>query len=108
MERPGAHGLDRPLARWCAVGIFLLSAAALAYIHRADLLGGTQLGTVAGNDPLLLCVRARSSEIEKMEQEGMLKPNQVERALGQLEAICRAQLNMEQSSGAPAPPTLPQ
>ncbi len=99
MERPAAHVLDRPLARWCAVGVFLLSAAALAYIHRADLLGGTQPGAVAGNDPLALCIRARSSEIEKMRQEGMLKSDQAERALGQLEPICRAQLNMEQSSG---------
>jgi hypothetical protein len=107
-RRAAVHVLDRPAARWCAVAVFLLSAAALAYIHRGDLFGGTQPATVAATDPLGLCMEARRAEIEKMQQEGMLKPDQVERSLGQLEPICRAQLNMEQSSGPPAPPTLPQ
>ncbi|MGH8721943.1 MAG: hypothetical protein ACREU4_08160, partial [Burkholderiales bacterium] len=79
------------------------------YIHRSDLFGGTESGTGAGDDPLALCMQSRSAEIQKMQQEGLLKPDQVERALGQLEPICRAQLNMEQQpSGPAAPPTLPQ
>ena len=104
-EHPRAHFLDRPAARWCAAAVFLLCAAALAYIHRGDLLGGTESAS-AGGGPLALCMQTRSAEIEKMRQEGLLKPDQAERALGQLEPICRAQLNLEQPSGAP--PVLPQ
>jgi hypothetical protein len=106
-RRAAAHVLDRPDARWCAVAVFLLSAAALGYIHRADLFGKTEPAAVAANDPLGICMEARRAEIETMQREGMLKPDQAERSLGQLEPICRAQLNMEQSSGPPAPP-LPQ
>jgi hypothetical protein len=106
-RRAAAHFLDRPVARWCAVAVVLLSVAALAYIHRDDLLGQTESATRAGNDPLALCMQTRSAEIQKMQQEGLLKPDQVERTIGQLEPICRAQLDMEQPSG-PAPPPLPQ
>jgi hypothetical protein len=106
MDRHAAvHFLDRPAARWCAAAVFLLCAAALAYIHRNDLVGGTESAGGAGG-PLALCMQARGADIEKMRQEGLLKPDQAERALSQLEPICRAQLNMEQSSGAP--PALPQ
>jgi hypothetical protein len=107
-RRAAAHFLDRPVARWCAVAVFLLSAAALAYIHRDDLLGEMESATRAGSDPLALCMQARSADIQKMQQEGLLKPDQVERTLGQLEPICRAQLNMDQQPSAPAPPPLPQ
>ena len=100
-RRTTTHFLDRPAARWCAAAVFLLCAAALAYIHRDDLRGGTESAAGAGGGPLAACMQARGAEIEKMRQEGLLKPDQAERALSQLEPICRAQLNMDQPSGAP-------
>jgi hypothetical protein len=109
MDRVSApHVLDRPIARWCAAGLFLLSGAALAYIHREDLFGEGGAGAVAGNDPLAVCMQTRRAEIVKMEEEGLLRSDQVERALGQLEPVCRAQLKMEPASGPPPPGLLPQ
>jgi hypothetical protein len=95
------HFLDRPVARICAVLVFALSAGALGYLHREDLMGGSEATRAAANDPLALCIAARTAQLDKMQQEGLLNPDQVERTRGQLEPVCRAQLKMGEAGGAP-------
>jgi hypothetical protein len=99
--------LDRPIARGCAVLVFLLSVATLGFIHREDLLGRAPLPAAAGDDALALCIEVRLAELEQMVRDNLLTVEQAERARGQLEPVCRAQTR---TGGAepPLPGLLPQ
>ena len=57
--------LDRPAARLCAVGVALLMAAALAFMHRDDLFPPQQ-AAVNPDDPVALCFAERAKDIDNL------------------------------------------
>lgn len=92
--------LDRPIARLCAVAVFLLSAAMLAYIHRNDLRPGAAPGTAAADDPVAACMRDRLAEIDGELRDGVLKPEQARLFRARVDALCQAQ-NRRNADGLP-------
>jgi len=93
--------LDRPIARFCAVGVALLMGAALAFMHRDDLFPPEQAAMDA-NDPVARCFAERAADIEKMVAEGTINAQQAALFKGRAEALCQAQLGG--GSGPPPPP----
>lgn len=92
--------LDRPAARVGAFLVFLSAAAALAWIHRDDLLPNQ--AAVAANDPVAKCLAARTADIDKMQQDGVVDAGRATLFKNRAEALCQAQFG--QGGG---PPTLP-
>ena len=93
--------LDRPIARVCALGVALLMAAALGFMHRDDLFP-PEAAAPAADDPVALCLAARAADIDRMVTEGTISPAQADLFKSRAEALCQAQVG--QGSG---PPTLP-
>ncbi|GAB4358016.1 MAG: hypothetical protein Kow00114_09940 [Kiloniellaceae bacterium] len=93
--------LDRPVARLCAVGVALLMAAALAFMHRDDLFPPEQ-AAVDANDPVALCLAERVADIDRMVAEGTINAEQAALFKSRAEALCQAQLGG--GSGPPPPP----
>lgn len=83
--------LDRPLARWIAVGVALAAAAGLAAIHRDDLFPPEQAAAPAPDDPFQACLRQRQADIEQMQADGVIDEGQAELFIGRAEALCQAQ-----------------
>ena len=96
------HFLDRPIARLCAVGIALLMAAALAFMHRDDLLPPEMATGPAADDPVARCLAERASDIDQMAADGTITAQQAELFKGRAEALCQAQVGG--GSGPPPPP----
>ena len=94
----GTSVLDRPAARLGAFLIFLSAAAALAWIHRDDLL--PQVPVVAADDPVAICLAERTVDIDKMRQDGVIDADRATLFKSRAEALCQAQLG----AGA-GPPT---
>lgn len=99
MSTRGNTALDRPAARIGAFLIFLGAAAALAWMHRDDLL--PQEPVVAADDPVARCLAKRSADIDKMRQDGVVDAERARLFKSRAEALCQAQL------GAGAGPPLP-
>lgn len=95
------HFLDRPAARLCAVGVALLMAAALGFMHRDDLFPPEP---VAANpdDPVARCLAERAVDIDRMAAEGTITREQAALFKGRAEALCQDQLGG--GSGPPPPP----
>lgn len=93
--------LDRPIARVCALGVALLMAAALAWMHREDLFP-PEAAAPAANDPVALCLAERAADIDRMAEEGTISPAQAQLFKSRAEALCQAQVD-----GGSGPPTLP-
>lgn len=93
--------LDRPAARLCAVGVAVLMAAALAFMHRDDLFPPEQ-AAVDANDPVALCLTERAADIDRMLAEGTITAEQAALFKSRAEALCQAQLGG--GSGPPPPP----
>jgi len=98
MSTRGGSALDRPVARIGALLIFLSAAAALAWIHRDDLL--PQEPVVAADDPVAMCLAERSVGIDKMHQDGVIDAERAKLFKSRAEALCQAQLG----AGAGPPP----
>ena len=96
------HFLDRRAARLCAVGVALLMAAALAYMHRDDLFPPEQ-AAVNSNDPVALCFAERAADVDKLKAEGTITAEQAELFKRRAEALCQAQLGGG-SNVVPPPP----
>ena len=94
--------LDRPVARVCALGIALLMAAALGWMHREDLFP-PEAAAPAADDPVALCLAERAADIDRMADEGTISSAQAELFKSRAEALCQAQVG--QGGG---PPSLPQ
>ena len=47
-------------------------AAALAFIHREDLMPGSSVAAPAADDPAALCLAARAKDIDKMQADGVI------------------------------------
>ena len=92
--------LDRPLARLGALGVFVIVAGLLGYIHR-DNLFPPPAPVVDANDPVALCLAERAPGIEAMRAEGTIDDSQAELFLARAEALCQAQAGQ---TNAPALP----
>jgi len=101
--RLGAPGrssaLDRPVARIGAFLVFLSAAAALAWIHRDDLLPGEP--AVAADDPVAVCTAERAAGIDKMQRDGVVDADQAKLFKSRAEALCQAQFG--KGAGPPPP-----
>jgi len=98
---PEVSFLDRPIARFCAVGVALLMGAALAFMHRDDLFP-PERATADPNDPVALCFAERAADIDKLLAEGTINDQQAGLFKSRAEALCQAQLGG--GSGPPPPP----
>ena len=96
------HFLDRPLARFCAVGVALLMAAALTYMHRDDLFPPEQ-AAVNPNDPVARCFAERAADVDALLAEGTINAQQAELFKRRAEALCQAQVGGG-SNVVPPPP----
>ena len=96
------HFLDRPVARLCAVGVALLMAAALAFMHRDDLLPPEMAAGPAADDPVARCLAERATDIDKMAVDGTITREQAALFKSRAEALCQAQVGG--GSGPPPPP----
>lgn len=104
MSEPGPtpSALDRPAARLAAVGIALLCALALAYIHRDDLFPPDSATAQAATDPVALCLAERSAEIDRMVTDGIVDETRAALFKSRAEALCQATVG-----GGNNAPTLP-
>lgn len=98
----GDSYLDRPVARLCAVGVALLMAAALAFMHRDDLFPPEEAAAADPDDPVALCLAERARDIDAMLAEGTINVQQAQLFKGRAEALCQAQVGG--GSGPPLPP----
>lgn len=87
-EDRSLHPLDRPAARLIAVGVALAALAALAAIHRDDLMIMVS-GPPAAADPLARCIAEHHATIDKGVSEGVFKPEQAALFKQRAEAMCR-------------------
>ena len=96
--------LDRPVARFAAIGIFALCAAVLIYIHRDDLFPAATPNPSAADDPFRRCYDEASAKIDRMKSGGTISGEQAKLFMMRAEARCRAQAG---GSGPPKPEGLP-
>lgn len=102
MNSPGTRSfLDGPYARLAALACFVLSAGALAYVHRDDLFASKTAPAAARDDPFSRCFRDGTAAIEKMLSDKSIGAEQAALFRQRAEARCRAQ------SGGGGPPGLP-
>jgi hypothetical protein len=103
LSEPGApSALDRPAARLAAVGIALLCALALAYIHRDDLFPPDAATAEAADDPVVLCLAERAADIDRMVAEGVVDEARAALFKSRAEALCQATVGGG-NSGPPLP-----
>lgn len=93
--------LDRMAARLVALLVLLAVGAALAWIHRDDLLPRPQ-ATVAADDPVAKCLAERAADIDKMRQDGVIDADRATLFKSRAEALCQTQFG--QGSGPPGLP----
>jgi hypothetical protein len=87
---PPAGFLDRPAARVLALAVLLACAAALAWMHRADLFPAAA-GPGAAGDPAAACIAQRSADIDRMQDDGVIDASQAALFKSRAEALCRSQ-----------------
>ena len=97
--RPSS-ALDRPIARIAAVGVAVVAALALGYIHRDDLFPAVAGTAGAAADPVLLCIAERSADIDGMVSDGTIDEARAALFKSRAEAMCQATVG----SGNNAPP----
>ena len=98
--------LDRPIARLCAVAVFVLAAGALAYVHRNDWRARDAPIATAADDPIAACMRDRIAVIDGQLRDGVLKPEQAALFRARVDALCQAQ-NRRSAPDGLAPAQLP-
>lgn len=96
------HFLDRRLARLCAVGVALLMAAVLAFMHREDLFPPQAAEGLAADDPVARCLAERAVDIDKMQAEGTITAQQASLFKSRAEALCQSQVGG--GNNLPPPP----
>ncbi len=85
-----ARFIDRPAARLVALGVVLIVALSLGYLHRDELFPPPG-GVTAADDPIALCVAQRAAEIEKMVADGIVDAGRAELFKSRASALCVAQ-----------------
>jgi len=84
-KKAGVSPLDRPIARLVAGLCFLLSVAALGYIHRDDLFPPE---AVAADDPVARCIDARVAPIDAMLNDKLIDAAKAALFRWRSEGIC--------------------
>ena len=79
--------LDSVGARLVAVGCAAVAAAALVYVHRADIWPAA--APIAADDPFSRCFAERAADIDSLAAEGTISGAQAARFKGRAEAMCR-------------------
>ena len=97
---PRPSALDRPAARFAAVGLALRCAAALAYIHRDDLFPPEIAAAASAEDPVRVCLAERSADIDRMVADGIVDETRAALFKSRAEAMCQATVG----DGNNAPP----
>ncbi len=92
--------LDRPVARFVALGVFFGAALALAWSHRDDLIPPPAALARAGDDPVAVCLATRAGDIDRMRDERVITDDQASLFKSRAEALCVAQHG--QGSGPPS------
>ena len=82
--------LDRPVARIVAVGVAVVAALALVYIHRDNLFPPEPGAADAAKDPVALCVAERSADIDGMVSDGIIDRSRAALFKLRAEAMCQA------------------
>ncbi len=100
MTARSTSALDRPPARFAALGIAVAAALALGYIHRDDLF---PTGSAEANaaDPTALCVAERSADIDRMVADGIVDESRAALFKSRAEAMCQSTVG---GGNAAAPP----
>ena len=107
MNGPPRSALDRPAARVVAVIVAVLALAALGWINRHAFLPRPALPPAGdADDPFRRCMAARTTDIDRMVQEGSAKPEQAELFRSRAEAMCRAEAAKAGGGSAAGPPGL--
>lgn len=83
--------LDRPIARFCAVGVVFAVAGVLLAIHWDDLFGESKRTIASGNPELAACLEKRIGDVEAMLDSGTVNERQAEEFRRRAEDYCRAQ-----------------
>ena len=97
-DRPSS-ALDRPVARLAALGVAVLAALALVYIHRDDLFP-PEAGAADAADPVALCMAERSADIDGMVADGTIDEARAALFKSRAEALCQSTVG----GGNNAPP----
>lgn len=92
--------LDRPIARFCAVGVVFAVAGVLLAIHWDDLFGESGETIARGNPELAACLDKRVGDVETMLDNGTINERQAEEFRRRAEDYCRAQFGT--GGGPPA------
>lgn len=87
--------------RLVAFGVFLLSAAVLVYVHRADIWPATPAANPA-DTAFNRCFESSVAKIDKMRSDGIIEETQWRLFRDRAEARCRAQ-----AGGVGNPPSRP-
>lgn len=91
MARREKHFLDGPGARLGAVVVIAACAAALAYIHRADLFPRETAGGKAELNPAFVeCRNERTAQVRRMLEEGTISRTQFESFSERAVGFCAA------------------
>ena len=99
-DRPSS-ALDRPVARMAALGVAVLAALALGYIHRDDLFPpDAGSADAAAADPVALCLAERSADIDGMVTDGTIDEARAALFKSRAEALCQSTVG----GGNNAPP----
>jgi len=85
------HPLDRPSARVVAAFVFAGALAALAYIHRDDLMPAKSAAVAVQADPVQQCIAKRAADIDAMVKDSTITTNQAELFKTRARALCQAQ-----------------
>ena len=95
---PARRGvLDRPMARFAALGVVLLAAAAVVWIHR-DTFFPPEAAATPADDPAARCLAKRAGAVDKMVAESLIGEGQAALFKSRAEAFCTAQFG----AGGPA------
>ena len=81
--------LDRPMARWIALSIFVAMLLLLGAIQRNGPWMPAKTPTNSLNKNYVLCLNERLGTVEKMMSEGVIDQNQASLFKTRADALCR-------------------
>ena len=89
MKGMNVSPLDRPMARWIALGIFVALLLLLGTIQRNGPWMPAKAPTNLPNENYVLCLNERLDIVETMISEGVIDQNQASLFKTRADALCR-------------------
>ena len=86
-----SSALDRPAARFVALGVIFLVVSGLAYFHRDDFWPPEDLPQSPESAAFLRCLAARGGDIDRLRRDGMIDESRAALFKARAEALCRDQ-----------------